>query len=124
MAKQVFSFETDREKDLETLGLARAFCNLAVEYGSCNPLHCANCETGKCIEQCMNELPACDRLKVQQITMFKEYTWRARFGKRGKEAVKESIKDIGHGLAVGLGAILLGGIILAIPLGVLALLWG
>ena len=115
MAKQVFSFETDREKDLHAVAEAMALCRVSLERECCNPLMCEKCEMRKEIELCFNELPACDRLRVKQIAAERSHFWRYRIGE--KKTIGDSVKYGASVLAQGVG------MALAIAAGVGVFIW-
>ena len=115
MAKQVFSFETDREKDLQAVAEAMALCTVGLESGCCNPLKCEKCETHKEIELCFNELPACDRLRVKQIAANRGQYYRFMIGE--KKTIGKSVKYGASVLAQGVG------MALAITAGIALFIW-
>lgn len=115
MSKQVFSFETDREKDLHAVAEAMALCRVSLEKGCCSPLQCQHCETHKEIELCFNELPACDRLRVKQVAADRSQFWRFRTGE--KKTIGDSVKYGASVIAQGVG------MAVAIVAGVALFIW-
>ena len=67
--RQVFSLETEREKDLQTLGTAVALCEYRKRAKVCRKSECEACKTGQELRTCMEQLPACDSLRVEQLAM-------------------------------------------------------
>ncbi len=63
--RQVFSLETEREKDLQTLGMAVALCEFRKRRKICREAECPSCKTRQEIDTCMEQLPACDSLRVE-----------------------------------------------------------
>ncbi len=67
--RQVFSLETEREKDLQTLGMAVALCEFRKRRKECRGHDCPACKTGQELQVCMEQLPACDSLRVEQLAI-------------------------------------------------------
>lgn len=67
--RQVFSLETEREKDLQTLGTAVALCEFRKRRKICRAGECPSCRTGHELQACMEQLPSCDSLRVEQLAM-------------------------------------------------------
>ena len=67
--RQVFSLETEREKDLQTLGMAVASCEFRKRRKICRAGECPSCRTGQELRTCMEQLPSCDSLRVEQLAM-------------------------------------------------------
>lgn len=91
--KHVFSMETEREKDLQTLADTLAFCMYKKDRGICRDSKCENCATRSELESCMEQLPACDSLRVKQLG-FQSYSALAfTYG------AKRSARDVAAGAA-------------------------
>ena len=67
--RQVFSLETEREKDLQTLGTAIATCEFRKRRKICRASECLACSTRRELDCCLEQLPACDSLRVKQLAM-------------------------------------------------------
>ena len=65
--RHVFSMETEREKDLRTLAETIVMCQLKRSGGRCRESDCGRCATYHDLGRCMDELPACDALRVKNL---------------------------------------------------------
>lgn len=65
--KHAFSMGMDRGADLSTLADTLASCSLRRDYGECRKEMCSLCPTKIRIMDCMEQLPACDRLFVESL---------------------------------------------------------
>lgn len=99
--KHVFSMETEREKDLQTLAETIVLCQLKMKKGSCAPAACARCGTYHELERCMAELPACDSLRVknmaQELYGLKEFQYGLN-----KPSLKESVREWLDAIGIGI----------------------
>ena len=105
--RQVFSVETEREKDLQAVADTMASCQLKLDYKMCHPFECETCETYRELEACRRELCACDSLKVKQQAVASYRIMRFSFGlgERGGK-VKNALKEAGSAALTGVGMLL------------------
>ena len=100
--KHVFSMETEREKDLQTLAETIVNCQLRRKANACSDIDCGRCSTYEELARCMNELPACDSLRVrnmvQELYGYKEF----QYGLDRRRAVDVAV-DVARAVAVGAG---------------------
>lgn len=102
--KHAFSMWMDRGTDLSTLADTLASCSLRRDRGECGKEMCTLCPTKVRLMDCMEQLPACDRLFVENMARH-QYGRMAYLGGplwRGAGAV---LKDVGRTTAAVIGMI-------------------
>ena len=99
--RHVFSMETEREKDLQTLAETIVLCKLKLEQGGCVESSCKKCSTYAELEMCLRELPACDNLRVKNMAQELYELKRFQYGEGdrkpsfNKEKFIKEAKEIG-----------------------------
>lgn len=112
--RHVFSMETEREKDLQTLAETIVLCQLKREKGSCARSSCQACATYAELEMCLRELPACDNLRVKNMAQalyeLKAFQYghddRKPFKEKAIECLKIAGIVVGGIVGISVGAIL------------------
>lgn len=126
--KHVFSMETDREKDLQTLADTMAFCEFKKDRGICGKGKCLGCATRSELESCLAQLPACDSLRVKQLG-FQSYsalvfTYGAK--RSPGEAAAETAVTVVKSAGQAIGWLLLTALLMALfalPVWALVMFW-
>ena len=123
--KHVFSMETEREKDLQTLAETIVSCQLKRKGRFCNSSRCADCPTLWELDACMKQLPACDSLRVKNLAQ-ELYSLRAFQYGLDKPSARYILRETGKcilwaiailAVTVGAGALMLAAALLPILLG-------
>ena len=102
--KQVFSMETERDKDLMTLAETLVSCQLKRKSGSCRKSSCPTCQTYGELDLCMRQLPACDSLRVKHLAQ-ELYSYREFQYGLDRMSPREVAVEVGRCAATVLGTI-------------------
>ena len=132
--RHVFSMETEREKDLQTLAETIVLCKLKLEQGGCVESGCKKCSTYAELEMCLRELPACDNLRVKNMAQGLYEQKRFQYGADGRKPLfnkekfikeaKEAGIAVGQVIAAIFGVIILGGVVVRLMVATVCLFLG
>lgn len=123
--RQAFSIDSMRDMDLATLAETMASCHLRQRARSCGKDECGGCATHARLAACMEQLPDCDVLRVQnmaqEIYSVKEFQYGLDRPSAG-EALKEWAEAGLAGAAAFIGGLLFAGAFALLALGLLGIL--
>ena len=116
--RQVFSIDSMRDFDLATLAETMASCRLKQKGKSCRKDECGRCATQARLSACMEQLPDCDVLRVQNMAQ-EIYSVREFQLGLDRPSVKETLGEWAEAVLVGMATFI--GSLLVVGAGVLTM---